>query len=70
MKRDALFQLGMGQSNWKAAQTEDDSSARPVRVRGASRRACGEGQLLSMPAFMPPFNRPRGNSAKALITSA
>lgn len=71
MKRDALFQLGMGPVVLDTTQTEDTSSLRPAMVRDAGFRARRAGAAFpaSAPARRPPL-RFRGNSARALSTSA
>lgn len=72
MMCDALFQLGMGPVVLEATQTEEPSSMPLMRACDASLRDTFAGMTpqLRLP-FRPNFPYPRrGNSAKALVTSA
>ena len=70
MKSDALFQLGMGPVVLDATQTEEPSSMRPLWARNASFRDTVAGMTPFARLHLRAPIRIRGNSAKALITSA
>lgn len=70
MMCDALFQLGMGPVVLEATQTEEPTSMRPHMGRDASLRDTVAGVTPFARTLSRAPIRTRGNSAKALITSA
>lgn len=71
MKRDALFQLGMGPVVLDTTQTEDNSSLRPALVRNAGLRARRAGEAFPARTLARRSTlRFRGNGAGAPMTSA
>ena len=72
MMCDALFQLGMGPVVLEATQTEEPTSMPLRQACDASLRDTDAGITLPLRASFPQKStyRPRGNSAKALLTSA
>ena len=70
MMCDALFQLGMGPVVLEATQTEETKCMRPCKARNASLRIAVAGMTPFARTMSRAYIRTRGNSAKALITSA